>query len=187
MPILVGDIYGWLGALVLFVLGALTSWRIHGWWRSYRAKHRSLSGYRSEKVAEKMLESRGFEIVSSPYQLKSNIQVDGEWTSSPVRVDFLVARDGMYAMVEVKSTARAANPHFPDTRRQLREYRACSLYPLYLLDTTRDSLHEIDFPEELAEENKPRRWTGGWALAFALGFFLGAGLLQVWWIWQGGE
>ena len=186
MPILMNvDI--WLVVCLTFLAGGVVSWRTHLWWRSFRAKNRSRSGYESEKLARKRLESRGIEILSSPFELESKIRVDGVWTSSPVRVDFLVLMEGKEALVEVKSTERSANPHFPDTRRQLREYRASSPYPLYLLDIPADTLLAIDFEESRGGISASSRGRLRWISGFGIGLFVGLALMQLWWIWQSGS
>ena len=184
MPILMDLLLWCTAAGFIFALGAYASWRVHVWRRSARAKERSLSGYQSEKLARKLLEDRGIEVMESPFELESRIQVDGVWTTSPVRVDFLVLLDGTEAIIEVKSTERSANPHFPDTRRQLREYWASSPFPLYLIDVNQNILHAIDFEENERGIESPSasRWV--WVILFGMVFFAGAALMRLWLIWQ---
>ena len=117
MSILETDVSGgW--ALLIFLMGGVLAFLATTWSRSRRARKRANDGFEAESRAIAFLEKRGFSVLDSPCNLPVEMWVDGEALSASVRADFLVQKNGEKYIVEVKSTERAGNPMFPDTRRQ---------------------------------------------------------------------
>lgn len=75
-----------------------------------------------EKEAEKLLQSKGYTILSSQERRSVVMYLDGEPCESFVRADYIVKKGGKTYLAEVK-TGKQANVHLPNVRRQLFEYQ----------------------------------------------------------------
>ena len=176
------------GPSILYLLsGLLLGVVLMRFYRSYRARTRSRKGNLAEDQARADLESRGFQILESPHGLRTGIGVDGEWHEGDLRVDFLARYGGEEVLVEVKSTARAASPLNPDTRRQLREYWDASQVPLYLYFTGEKRLMRIHFEASGRRTGRESGRNSGWTGPFGVVFWaagIGAGLGFLVGIWM---
>lgn len=129
-------------------LTVLLTLQVRRWWKARVLQARMGVAAAGEVDAERWLEARGYAIVERQAQRRCTMHVNGRVAEFDVRADLLVARDGQRLVVEVK-TGDAADPRFPPTRRQLREY--CAIFGvdrIYLFDAGLQRLHEVRFPYE---------------------------------------
>lgn len=100
---------------------------------------------------------------------EGELLVDGVATPFIVRADYLVERNGIRAVVEVK-TGAVASPSSRATRRQVLEYAwIFGVTDVYLFDADREALHRISVPAPSALVSAPRRtWVLGTLIAGAL-------------------
>jgi hypothetical protein len=171
------SLVGWGLAAGTLTLGLFLSWIVERRIRSFRASQRALSGVKAEDRALRLLEKQGYVLVERPFTMDAHVLVNGNRLSSPVRADFLVQRGGQKYAVEVKSTARAANPAFPDTRRQLLEYWSASPHPLLLVDMAQEVVTEIDFSYSPESPSRGKLRERLWMFLLALGLGVGMGWL----------
>jgi hypothetical protein len=101
--------------------------------------------------------------------------VDGESFTVELSADYLVSRDGVDMVVEVK-TGDGARLGYADTRRQMLEYQlAFGVSAVILLDADRSILKEVTFP--LAQTEQPSAPMHGW-LGYAVALACAGAL---WW------
>ncbi|MGM0556494.1 MAG: hypothetical protein ACQEVA_08975 [Myxococcota bacterium] len=118
------DALGWWVALAL--LAVLVLWwlklRLAKWWDDRRRRKRQQRASKAEVAAAGLLEKHGYEVVDSQVRRQWQLDVDGERLDVTVIADYLVERDGVRLVAEVKSGERAPNLTNSATRRQLLEY-----------------------------------------------------------------
>ena len=104
----------------------------------------------------------------------------GEESPFTVRADYLVERQGVRAVVEVK-TGAVADPSSRGTRRQILEYAwVYGVTEVYLFDADAQRLHSIGVPT-MAGGAVPAPWmVRPVIVAFAIGVVFGA--LAIWWL-----
>lgn len=139
----------WLvvGGLLAAALLVILTLRIRRWWKAWLLGRRMAIAADGEVDAARWLEAQGYRIVERQASRRRIMHINGRVAEYDVRADLLVERDGQRLLVEVK-TGEAADPRFPPTRRQLREY--CAVFGvdrIYLFDATSLRLHEIQFLE----------------------------------------
>jgi len=124
------------------------------------------------------LERNGFTIVDEQVSQLSYLIVNGEESPFTVRADYLVEREGVRAIVEVK-TGAVADPSSRGTRRQILEYaQVYGVSDVYLFDADSQRLHHIGVPTA-AESLPATRWSdASVAVAFAAG--IGVSALAYW-------
>ncbi len=108
----------------------------------------------------------------------ATLRVDGTPTPFTVRADYLVERNGVRAVVEVK-TGAVANPEARATRRQILEYAwVYGVSEVYLFDADAQVLRQIGIPERPHAGTGANRWPGwvwlaaGLAAGAAAGWYL---------------
>lgn len=162
-------------AAVSIVLLALAVW-LGAWaasrWRRLRAAWRMALGRGAEKAAEAWLKREGFAIVEAQARRRVEFTVDGAPESAEVFADYIVEKEGVEYLVEVKAGETAPDPAYPPTRRQMLEYAlAFGNRNLILLDMEAEEMHRIEFPSlEPRGASLPWRWLAG---AFAAGLASG--------------
>ncbi len=165
------DAFPFFLGIAAFVLGLVLATAWHRRNRSRRASSRAQSGLHAEEDAARLLEEHGYRILEHPYSLSAHILVNGERRESSLRADYLVVKKGIRFLVEVKSTARAADPTLPETRRQLLEYALATPHPVLLVDMDRQDILRVGFDYERSA------WVSSWWF-FGLG--VGVGALALW-------
>lgn len=141
------QIYRWpMLAGFTFCLGLWVQYRWTGYLRRSRGLKSKLGGERAEKRARKLLQKSGFKIVERQPIFETNLDVDGQFRLFPITPDYLVIRNGVYFVVEVKrndgeAIARASH------RRQVIEYLLATGMSCLLVNMTRNQIQIIDFPE----------------------------------------
>jgi hypothetical protein len=129
-------------ALVLFLRQALTRWL-----RRRRTVERVLRARKGETRARVLLEDRGYAVIGAQFGCSYTIRIDDEDLVIPLRADYLVARDGLRYVAEVKTGALAPYLRTPATRRQLLEYRiAFDVDGVLLVDAEQNRIHVVQFP-----------------------------------------
>ena len=137
--------------IIVFLCVALVLQSLLGRWRERRGHRRAVQraarAGAGELAAETLLESHGYSVLDRQVRCLWWIHIDGEEEEVELRADLLVERDGMRFIAEVKTGARAPDPSFPPTRRQLLEYRlAFDPYGVLLVDVEAGEIFEVDFP-----------------------------------------
>jgi hypothetical protein len=162
------------------ILGAWLGSRWRQFWMRRRLARRWDHARRGEAQARSWLERNGFTVLDEQVSQPSYLVVDGEDSPFTVRADYLVERNGVRAVVEVK-TGEVADPASRGTRRQILEYAwVYGVSEVYLFDADAQRLHRIELPTMSARAAPERRRMRIVVAAFAAGGVLGA--LAVWWL-----
>lgn len=173
----------WLMVAVLVLGIALGVWlgsRVRRSWMRRQLARRWSRARRGEEQARGWLERNGFTVLDEQVNRPSFLIVDGEESPFTVRADYLVERNGVRAVVEVK-TGAVADPSSRGTRRQILEYAwVYGVSEVYLFDADAQRLHSIGVPT-MAGGAVPGRWMARpVVVAFAMGVVFGA--LAIWWL-----
>ncbi len=173
----------WLvaAALVLcLVLGAWLGSRVRRFWMRRRLARQWGRARRGEEQARGFLERHGFTVLDEQVIRASFLIVDGEESPFTVRADYLVERNGVRAVVEVK-TGAVADPSSRGTRRQILEYASVyGVAEVYLFDADAQRLHSIGVPAMSGGAAPAPESAWPVVAAFASGVVLGA--IAVWWV-----
>ncbi|MGB0403451.1 MAG: hypothetical protein ACPGEG_05090 [Salibacteraceae bacterium] len=143
----------------LFVAGlcvwlyAFFSKKVRNWKRVKRLK----KGKEAESDAKLILKKTGYQIHDYQPQLNYEFLADQENVKVNITPDYLVKKDGIVYVVEVKSGEVASNPNYAATRRQLLEYSLVSEHPLLFVDMETKLIHKIKFPFG-SEKSKLNWW-----------------------------
>jgi hypothetical protein len=150
-------------AVLLFVVLAFVTRD----WATRLSRRRRWSRARfAESAAPSLLAQFGYEVLGAQVPGQYTLSVDGQAVSVPLRVDFIVARDGRQYIAEVKSGRSAPLLSTSATRRQLLEYLvAFPVDGVLLVDAENRRIHEVRFPTPWST---PRQRTGAWAIAVAI-------------------
>ena len=105
-------------AVVFFVW---FGWRLRLAWKNFLFGRRRRRGAKGELDAVSLLHGYGYNVKESQVSIKGYLNIDGTLSDFEVRPDFLVEKDGVSYLAEVK-TGKSAEPSNRITRRQLREY-----------------------------------------------------------------
>ena len=153
METFTGDFYLTLIAgsfIVLFILWL--GWRLRIAWKNFLFSLVRRRGRIGEDVAVKLLKKNGYNIVQSQLPLSGSCIVDGKPLNFNVRADYLVERNGIKYLAEVK-TGDAADPKNIGTRRQLFEYASLSRSEqVILVDATSMKVMLIGFSDTQATD-----------------------------------
>ena len=173
----------WLIAVVAVACIALGAWlgsRVRRFWLRRRLARQWKHARRGEERARGWLERNGFTVLDEQVSWSSMLIVDGEESPFSVRADYLVERNGVRAIVEVK-TGAIADPSSRGTRRQILEYAwVYGVTEVYLFDADAQRLHRIGVPAMSGVAASASKWAWLVVAAFAVGLALGA--LLSWWI-----
>ncbi len=116
------------------------------WWKARILHARMDVAAVGEARAETWLLSQGYRVLERQVSRRCQMHINGRVAEFDVRADLLVQIGDEVAVVEVK-TGESADPRFPATRRQLREY--CAVFEvdeIYLFDANANRLHKVEFP-----------------------------------------
>lgn len=169
--LIIGLVVGTLLGAALFVRGSIRRTT-----ERRRTRAAAKRGYAAEADAPKMLKAAGYTVIESHPQATYTWWLDDEEQTSTIRPDWLVERDGLIWVVEVKSGARS-NPRSRNTRRQLLEYQI--YYPadgLLVIDAELDEIHTVEFPTPAPTSPL------GFSAGLLVGSLLCASLLTAYWI-----
>lgn len=139
----VWEVFPFVFVAGLFVwLYAVISKKVRNWNRIKRLK----KGKAAESDAKLILKKAGYEIHDYQPQLNYQFLSDHDQVKVNITPDYLVKKDGVVYVVEVKSGEVASNPNYAFTRRQLLEYYLVSELPLLFVDMETKLIHKIKFP-----------------------------------------
>ena len=128
-------------ALLLIWLG----WKIRLWWKNFLFMLLRRRGRRGEKAAIRLLKRNGYKILQEQIKLSGHIFIDDALEKFELRPDFLIEKEGVQYIAEIK-TGESANPSNRNTRRQLHEYSYYSGYEVILLvDPTKNLIIRVSF------------------------------------------
>ena len=157
------------GLLAVLVLRQVLT----AWLRRRRIVHRVLEARKGELRAHGLLQARGYHVVAAQSACSYTLAIDGQDLVVPLRADYLVTRDGLRYVAEVKTGALAPHLRTPATRRQLLEYRmAFDVDGILLVDAEQERIHVVRFPfpeRAKAQHRSPLAWI---ALAVGIAAFL---------------
>ena len=136
--------------LIVFILGLGLIWgtglSIRTWWRRRRIHSKADHGREMEERAGDMLENHGYQAISQHPEVTYVWTIDGQDKSVTVTPDWLVRKDGLTFLVEVK-TGHQANPNQAKIRRQLLEYYLFgNADGVVYFDADRNTAKEVRFP-----------------------------------------
>ena len=135
---------------IVFIILSLflwLGWRAHKHWKRILLWRIRKRGQLGEYKAIKLLRKNGYKILDNQIALSGQIQVNKERLTFDVRPDFLVEKDGVQFLAEVK-TGIAGCPSNKETRRQLLEYAfVTETNTIILVDVTNDLISQICFPK----------------------------------------
>ena len=157
-----------LGVLLVLALcsGAALGLRMRRVLESRSSRRRTRRGLDAEVAAEKLLRRAGYRVLGRQVRGGYEASVDdGAW---PVELtaDYLVSREGVEMVVEVKTGDGARLGH-ADTRRQMLEYQlAFGVRAVILLDADRGTMKQVTFPLARAPSSAMTGWLG-YAMAVA--------------------
>lgn len=170
---------------VLVLVAALAAGGVFWWWVSRLWRRRVMrgrrdQGRRGEVEAARVLIDAGYRILEDQASQEVALEVDGVSRRYTLRPDYLVSRAGRRYVAEVKTGKKAPDPLYTPTRRQLLEYQVC--FPdhgLLLVDMETRRVHLVGWAQVEAgagavDRASRRRLIGLLAVAFSLGFALGA-------------
>ena len=134
-------VLGTLAVLILLWLG----WRIRIAWKNLLFSLIRRRGRVGEDRAIKLLKNNGYRVIQSQVPLFGHFTIDNKPLKFNVRVDYLVEREGVKYIAEVK-TGLAAQANYPATRRQLLEYAIIGKTDrIILVDSTLGTVKTVGF------------------------------------------
>ena len=102
-------------------------------------------GKKGEINSIKLLKKKGYKVLDEQIKLNGYFFIDDDLKQFELRPDFLVEKDGVRYIAEVK-TGDVANPVNRNTRRQLHEYSYYSGHDVVLLvDPIKKTIKKINF------------------------------------------
>jgi hypothetical protein len=148
MPAVPADLVIPLAAIALgLVLGAALWGVVQARLRRWRTIARLVRARRGEARAHELLESRGFSVLGAQCAGSYRVSVDGTPLDVDLRADYLVEKNGLRYIAEVKTGNLAPLVRTPSTRRQLLEYRlAFDVDGVLLVDIEAARIQAVTFP-----------------------------------------
>jgi hypothetical protein len=147
-----------VGLLVLVVLQQL----VRRWRARRRLALRFAAARRGESRGRGLLEASGYTVLGAQCAQSYVLSLDGVEVEIQLRADYVVTRDGLRFVAEVKTGALAPLLRTPATRRQLLEYRvAFDVDGVLLVDADARRIHVVQFPlaePRAAESMAPLGW-----------------------------
>lgn len=167
--------------LALVAVGALFARWLGRLLAAARLAARRRQGRRGEQAAPAVLARAGYRILEEQPELSSPLEVDGRAEAFTVRADFLVERAGARYVAEVKTGAKATDPTYNNTRRQLLEYRVLyDVRGVVLVDMEAEAVRVVKWPA--LEGRAPSRPGQARALLITLGIGFALGLVLGMWL-----
>jgi hypothetical protein len=167
--------------VILAVFLAVTA--IAGWTWLQKAllrsklRHRWAEATAAEAAAPQLLHELGYQVLSAQLQGSYVLRIDGQPVTVPLRADYLVTRNNLTFVAEVKSGRLAPKLSTAATRRQLLEYlMAFQVDGVLLVDAETRRVHEVVFPLSTPREAETTT-RGSVALLAALVFTAMVGYL----------
>lgn len=134
-----------LGFVVFFIIGLISSHIIKKLYQKTKTKIKFHKGFKGEISAVELLKENGYQIITVQPKTRSYIWIDGNMSSTEIRGDYLVSKNGKRYICEVKTGKVAGNPVYKHTRRQLLEYNLYFELPVIFVDIMNKKIHNIEF------------------------------------------
>jgi len=165
--------------LALFTAGLVTILLGHAairtWLRRRRIVRRVVRARQGESRARDLLEARGYSVVATQFGGSYRLLIDDEHLAIPLRADYLVTREGLRYVAEVKTGNYAPHLRTPATRRQLLEYRiAFDVDGVLLVDAEQERVHVVCFPLGARDSARHFSWLGWIAVAIGAAALIAA-------------
>lgn len=130
--------------LILFIF-IFFGWILRWQWKNNIFLFLKRRGREGEITSINILKRNGYKIIGHQIRLEGHIFIDGRKSKFELRPDFLVEKDGIRYLAEIK-TGEVASPKNRNTRRQLHEYVYYGGYDVILLvDPDAMSITRISF------------------------------------------
>lgn len=165
-------------AFALAILGALVLHFVQRFLRRRRAVYRIERAQDGERRAPVWLERLGYRVLGAQVACTYPVSLDGTRIDVALRADYLVEKDGLRYVAEVKTGAAAPRIQTPSTRRQLLEYRvAFDVDGVLLVDAESGRVHAVSFPLAERVSERAGRDTRSWEERPLLTFLAAAAFL----------
>ena len=131
--------------ILILVFLLYLGWKIRRAYKNFLFYLLKKKGKKGEKNAIKLLKKNSYKILSSQHNMKGFLYEDNKKVSFEVRPDYLVEKNNITYIAEVK-TGLSALIGERNTRRQLLEYsRLFNSDRVILVDLTRNKIKIIEF------------------------------------------
>jgi len=167
----------WIVFMMLaFFLGGLLFYQAFSWWDRFCFGRRMKRGVKAEVKAEKILRRYGYKVTAVQQPTTMAMKVDGKTKTYEVCPDAIARRKKRLYLVEVKTGARAVDPLFRETRRQLLEYyHGFPVDGVLLVNADAERVHQIEFSSKAV--HRPSFLFRKMVAAFVVGAAFAAGLI----------
>ena len=129
----------------LIVLLLFLGWKIRNIYKSFIFYLYKKRGRKSEKKAIKLLLKKGYKVINQQLTTKGYLYENGNKVDYKVRPDFMVTKDKVTYIAEIK-TGLSASIETISTRRQLLEYsKLFNSSKVILVDITKKEIKVIEF------------------------------------------
>jgi Holliday junction resolvase len=131
--------------IVLIVLLLYLGWKIRNIYKSFIFYLYKKRGRKSERKAIKLLIKKGYKIINQQLTTKGYLYENGNKVDYKVRPDFMVTKDKVTYIAEIK-TGLSASIETISTRRQLLEYsKLFNSSKVILVDISKKEIKVIEF------------------------------------------
>lgn len=131
--------------IVLIVLLLYLGWKIRNLYKSFIFYLYKKRGRKSERKAIKLLIKKGYKIINQQLTTKGYLYENGNKVDYKVRPDFMVIKDKVTYVAEIK-TGLSASIETISTRRQLLEYsKLFNSSKVILVDISKKEIKVIEF------------------------------------------
>ena len=131
--------------IVLIVLLLYLGWKIRNIYKSFIFYLYKKRGRKSERKAIKLLIKKGYKIINQQLTTKGYLYENGNRVDFKVRPDFMVVKDKVTYVAEIK-TGLSASIETISTRRQLLEYsKLFNSSKVILVDISKKEIKVIEF------------------------------------------
>ena len=131
--------------IVLIVLLLYLGWKIRNIYKSFIFYLYKKRGRKSERKAIKLLIKKGYKVINQQFTTKGYLYENGNKVDYKVRPDFMVVKDKVTYVAEIK-TGLSASIETISTRRQLLEYsKLFNSSKVILVDISKKEIKVIEF------------------------------------------
>ena len=131
--------------IVLIVLLLYLGWKIRNIYKSFIFYLYKKRGRKSERKAIKLLIKKGYKVINQQLTTKGYLYENGNKVDYKVRPDFMVTKDKVTYVAEIK-TGLSASIETISTRRQLLEYsKLFNSSKVILVDISKKEIKVIEF------------------------------------------
>ena len=131
--------------IIIIITLLYLGWKIRRAYKNFLFSLLKRKGKKGEKNAKKLLKNSGYKILSTQHKMQGILYEDNKKVSFEVRPDYLVEKNNIIYIAEVK-TGLSALIGERNTRRQLLEYSKLSnSNKVLLVDLTRNKIKIIKF------------------------------------------